>query len=154
MTLYIMQMLMKAISFKTEDDTLGKLMETYDFLILTVFMKNESKLPRALVVIDDALQDYPHVVTLRALRANILTRLDRLQEALTELQIASTARNIMPVVYYNYGLVFAQQGDYKRAEESFRNAIRGRPAYYEAIMELGRLYYWNRKANKLEAEDM
>jgi tetratricopeptide (TPR) repeat protein len=146
--------LMKAISFGTSDDTLSKLLETYEFLVKTVLMKNESKLPKALAVLDDALQTYPTVVTLRTLRANVLTRMDRVSEAFEELKIASNARTVVPTVHFNYGLAYSHQGDVKRAEESFRNAIRLRRGYYEAIMELGRLYYWNGGTAKADAENM
>ena len=145
---------MKAISFGTTDDTLGKLLETYEFLIKVVLMKNESKLPQALTVLNDALQEYPNVVTLHTLRANVLTTMDRVAEAFEELKIASYARTILPSVHFNYGLAYAHQGDVKRAEESFRNAIRLNRGYYEAIMELGRLYYWNGGIPKADAENM
>ena len=117
-------------------------------------MKNERKLPQALSVLDDALREYPTVVKLRALRANVLTRLDRLPEALEELKTASQSTSILPVVHFNYGLVYAQQGAVKKAAESFRNAIRGDPGYFEAVMELGRLLYWSGTANKADAENM
>lgn len=147
-------MLMKAISFGTEDDTLGKLLETYDFLVKVVLMKNERKLPRALSVLDSALTTYPNVVILRALRANVLTRMDRLSEALEELAIASRATSVLPLVHFNYGLVYAQQGNVKKATDSFHHAIRGKPEYFEAIMELGRLKYWSGSGNKAEAENL
>ena len=117
-------------------------------------MKDESKLPRALSVLDDALQIYPNVVTLHSLRANVLTRMGRLNEALTALQTAARSTTIVSTVYFNFGLAFGEQGDVKRAEEAFMNAIAKKPEYYEAIMELGRLRYWNGIGDKLEAENM
>ena len=145
---------MKAVSFGTEDDTLGKLLETYEFLVKVVLMKDERKLPRALSVVDGALEVYPNVVILRALRANVLTRMDRLSEALEELSVAARSTSVAPMVHFNYGLVYAQQGHAKKAADSFRSAIRGRPGYYEAVMELGRLYYWSGSAHKAEGENM
>ena len=145
---------MKSISFGTEDDSLAKLMETYEFLVKIVLMKNESKLPSALLVLDDALEKYPDIVTLHALRANVLTRMDRVPEALNELRIASSARSILSSVHYNYGLAYSKQGDLKKAEESFRNAVNMDPAYHDAIMELGVLYYWNGGARRAEGENM
>ena len=148
------QCLMKAVSFGTSDDTLGKLLETYEFLIKTVLMKNESKLPRALSVLDTALQSYPIVVTLHSLRANVLTRMGRLSEALVALETAARATKIVPIVYFNFGLVYGEQGDVRRAEEAFRSAVATKPDYLEAVMELGRLRYWNGIGDKLEAENM
>lgn len=145
---------MKAVSFGTEDDTLGKLLETYEFLVKVVLMKNERKLPQALSVLDDALTKYPQVVVLRALRANVLTRLDRLSEALEELATASRSTSIAPIVHFNYGLVYVQQRQVKKAADSFQSAIRGKPGYYEAVMELGRLNYWSGTGHKAEAEKM
>ena len=145
---------MIAVSFGTSDDTLAKLLETYEFLIKVVMMKNESKLPRALAILDEALETYPVVIKLHSLRANVLTRLGRTSEALVALETASRAPRIMPVVYYNLGLVYAEQGDVKRADAAFRNAVAGKANYYEAMMELGRLRYWNGIGDDMEAENM
>lgn len=147
-------MLVKAVSFGTEDDTLSKLLEAYDFLIKIVLMKNERKLPRALEILDPALQVYPHVVMFHALRANVLTRLDRIPEALQELEIASNAQYISPMVHFNYGLIYVHQGAIKKAQSSFQNALRMKPDYHEARMELGRVNYWSGLADKEEAENM
>ena len=146
--------MMKAVSFGTSDDTLAKLLDSYEFLIKTVLMKNESKLPRALAVLDDTLRQYPGLVTLHSLRANVLTRLGRLAEAKAALETASNAPRVMSIVHFNFGLLYAEQGDVKRAEESFKNAIARKSHYYEAVMELGRLRYWNGIGYQLQAENM
>lgn len=147
---------MKCVSFGTSDDSLAKLVETYQFFIGTLLMKNESKLPTAIKILDDVLAEYPQVVVFHTLKANVLTRMGRVPEALMELSIASNANVVAPSVYYNYGLAYAQQGDLRRATESFLNAVRVRhhEYYYDSLMELGMIYYWAGGAKRLEGENM
>ena len=152
----LLQALRKCIGFGTSDDTLAKLVETYEFFIGTLLMKNESKLPTAIQVLDDALAEYPQVVIFHTLKANVLTRMGRVPEALMELSIASNADVIASSVHYNYGLAYVQQGDLRKATESFLNAVRVRHHghYYDSLMELGMIYYWAGGAKKLEGENM
>ena len=149
------QALMKSVSFGTEDDSMAKLLETYQFLIKTVLMKNESKLPRALQILDEALDKYPDIAEFHSMRATVLTSMDRTKEALDALSIASNAAVILPSVHYSYGLVYSKHGDLKKAEEYFSNAVRLDRGNNDALLELGMLYFkTGGSARKSEGENM
>lgn len=138
-----------------QDDTLAKLLETYRFLVKVVLMKNESKLPQALGIVESALATYPEVAELHSLKANVLIHMGRHQEALDALNIASSTPTALSSVQYNYGLVYSRLGDLKRAEEALIKALRLDPANHEALLELGMLYYRSGgQARQQEGENM
>ena len=138
-----------------QDDSLAKLLETYQFLVKVVLMKNESKLPRAIEIVESALATYPEVAELHSLKANVLIRMGRHQEALDSLNIASSTPIALASVQCNYGLVYSKLGDSKRAEEALIKALRLDPANHEALLELGMLYYRSGgQARQQEGENM
>ena len=83
-------------------------METYEFLIEQVIMKNESRLQDALKVSKEALLLYPNFAKLYAIKGRILLKLNRTKEALSELEIAVQASEIVPASHYSLGLAHLQ----------------------------------------------
>ena len=146
------QAMVKAIGFGLQDDTLASLVETYQFLIKVVLMKNESKLPHALEIMDRALESFPTVAEFHSLRATVLIRMERFKDALEALTTASNAKVVLPSVHYNYGLIYSKHGESTKAMESFVKSLQADREHYEAMAELGMAYYRNGK--KREGENL
>ena len=87
-------------------------METYEFLIEQVIMRNESRLGDALTVCEEALSLYPSFAKLYTIKGRILLKMNRTKEALPVLEFAVQATEILPASHYNLGLAHLQVSRY------------------------------------------
>ena len=131
--------MLKAIELGPNDNTVGKILETYKFLVYKVILRNESRLQDALDLCETALTTYPGYAHLYALKGNVLLRMNRAQEALPILEMAANAGLSVTDAHYGLGLAHKKLGNKAKAEASFRNVLMVEPGHEDAILQLGML---------------
>ena len=123
-------------------------METYQFLIGTVLTKNESKLLRALDIVDHALTQYSDLAELHSLRARVLILMERYREAFKTLELASSTPFMLSSVQCNYGMLYARIGEDKKAEKALIKALQLNPGNFDAMAELGMVLFRGKDRRK------
>lgn len=140
------QAFLKAIEYGAADNTGGKVVETYAFLIEKVILRNEKRLQDALDLVEKALKDYPMYAQLYSIKGTILLKMNRNEEALELLQIAVQSNLNLPETHSGLGVVYMRMGQRAKAEASFRNVLHNIDAnHVPTMVELGKLLHADRK---------
>ena len=138
------QAFLKAIEFGAADNTGGKVVETYAFLIEKVVLRNEKRLQDALDLVEKGLKDYPTYAQLYSIKGTILLKMNRNEEALDLLQIAVQSNLNLPETHSGLGVAYMRMG--QKAEASFRNVLHNIDANHDPTMvELGKVLHADRK---------
>ena len=92
-------------------------METYLFLIEKVIMRDQSRLQDALRLCEEAMSLYPNFAKLYGVKGNILLKMNRIEEAISVLEIGVQTPQVVPECYYNLGLAYVQVSIPKQCQE-------------------------------------
>lgn len=81
------------------------------------------------------------------------------QQALTNLNIAIEKDPSNPVLFFARGTIYDKKGDITKAEQDYLKAIELKPDYFDALYNLGALYYnigvdYNNKSNDLPPSEL
>lgn len=107
-----------------------------DALLTLGLAQSEQDVDAALECFTRVLASAPHHTLARYNRALVLKRLDRLDEAIAELQRV-TASDARPEAHYALGSTWWHRGDAERATAALQAAIAAEPGYAEAHQMLG-----------------
>jgi eukaryotic-like serine/threonine-protein kinase len=99
--------------------------------------QSEQDVDAAIATFRRVLERAPRHTLARYNLALALRRVDRLSEALGELQPALTANPVPPQVSYLAGVIYLHQGALDRATDALRSAIAAEPGYFDAHYTLG-----------------
>lgn len=124
------------------DSTGQKVIETYEFLINNVVLRNGSqRLTDALELVDQALETYPRYARLFVLKGIILYKLNRTKMAVNFMEIAQKSNYRSVELFYHLGLAYESLGENRKAESMFRSTLGLDGSHIEAVFHLGRVIH-------------
>ena len=129
------------------DSTGEKVIDTYTFLIDSVILRNKSRLPDALQLVDQALETYPKYARLYAMKGIILNKLNRTKRAVDYLEAAFKSRFRSVDMFHHLGLAYERLGERSKAEEMFKRALELDVQHAESLYHLGKLAHQNAAAS-------
>ena len=142
------------------DSTGQKVIETYEFLINNVILRNGSqRLNDALELVNQALETYPRYARLFAMKGVILYKLNRNKMAVEFMEIAQKSNYRSVELFYHLGLAYESLGENRKAESMFRSTLGLDGSHIEAVFHLGQVIYksvatsTNDKAKKLQESE-
>lgn len=101
---------------------------------------DQGQLDRALQRLDAQLKAAPQDAEARFLRGLVLTRLNRVEEAIKAFADITRDYPQLPEPYNNLAVLYAQQGDYEKARDALEAALATHPSYATAHENLGDIY--------------
>ena len=131
----------KAVELGVADSTGQKVIETYEFLIDKVILRNGSRLHDAMELVNQALQTYPKYARLFAMKGVLLYKLNQTKAAVEHLEIAVKSNYHSVDTFYHLGLSYEQLGDERKAEDMFKSTLAVDGHHIEAMYHLGRVVY-------------
>ena len=129
----------KAIKLGSLDSTGGKVIETLEFLLDKVILKDNKRLHDALELVEDVMTAYPTYAKLYNLKGIILQKLNQTKSAIEHLEIAVKSNVISPETFYYLGLAHLQLKHRKESEEYFRKTVLIDPNFKDAAKRLSGL---------------
>jgi tetratricopeptide (TPR) repeat protein len=103
-------------------------------------LMEDGKLEEALSAANEDLAGDPGNVTLRFLKGLVLTRMNRLDEAVAAFEGLTEDHPELPEPYNNLAVVYAAKGDFERARQALQKAINTHPSYATAHENMGDIY--------------
>lgn len=103
---------------------------------------------KALAIIEEGRKYYPADKDLMIEELNIYITTGRSKEAMTKMQSAVDKDPKNKMLHYNLGVLQEQSGDKVNAEKSYMKALEVDANYFDALYNLGAMYY-NTAAEKL-----
>ena len=104
--------------------------------LLKMIQKDRDREDDALELVDYALRHYPTTAHLFFHRGKILTRLNRIQEAISDLEIAVQTPVFLPDINHHLGVAYQAAGLVGKAERAFRAELAGNPGHAESMLQL------------------
>ena len=129
------------------DSTGEKVIDTYMFLIDNVILRNKSRLPDALQLVDEALSTYPTYGRLYVKKGVLLAQLNRAKEAVHYLDIALRSNLRSVELFYHLGLAYEQLQEGTKAEDMFKRALAFDKTHADALYHLGKMMYYSTAAS-------
>ena len=129
----------KAIKLGPLDSTGGKVIETLEFLLNKVILRDSKRLPDALELVEEVMTVYPTYAKLYSLKGILLQKLNQTKLAIEHLEIAVKSNFISPETFYYLGVAHSQLKHSKTAEEYFRKTIIMDPNFKDAGKRLSAL---------------
>lgn len=103
-------------------------------------LMEDGKLEEALSAANEDLAGDPGNVTLRFLKGLVLTRMNRMDEAVAAFEELTEDHPELPEPYNNLAVVYAAKGDFERARQALQKAINTHPSYATAHENMGDIY--------------
>ncbi|XP_064397287.1 protein O-mannosyl-transferase Tmtc3-like isoform X2 [Halichondria panicea] len=128
-----------AIRLGKQDSTGTKVIETLEFLLDKIILRNNDRYGDAVELVDQALSNYPSYGKLYNLKGIYLQRQGRSKAAIELLQTAININFITAQGLYHLGLAYTDTGDKRRAVEAFKAALSMDPTYKDAATKLKHL---------------
>ena len=100
----------------------------------------EGKLDQALVMTNGELAEDANNVSYRFLKGLILTRQEKLDQALAIFTEITRTNPELPEPYNNLAVIYASKGDFEKARIALEQAINTHPAYATAHENIGDIY--------------
>lgn len=100
----------------------------------------QAKYPQALLLVNKGLVNNPHDPQMRFWQGFIFEQLGQPELALPIYLSLTQEYPELAEPHNNLGVLYAAQGDYPRAKESFEAALRANPVYPEALENMGDLW--------------
>ncbi|MGQ0620290.1 MAG: tetratricopeptide repeat protein [Panacagrimonas sp.] len=101
---------------------------------------NEGKLDAALKRLDSQLKTAPQDAEARFMRGIVLSKLNRVLDAIKTFADITRDYPQLPEPYNNLAVLYAQQGDYEKARDALEAALATHPSYATAHENLGDIY--------------
>ena len=105
--------------------------------LLKMILKDEGREEEALELCDFAMQYYPSTAHLFFHRGKLLLKLNRIEEAIADLEIAVQTPVFLADINYHLGLAYLAAGAVGKAEAAFRAELAGNPGNIDAVLQLG-----------------
>lgn len=100
----------------------------------------EGKLDQVLVITNGELAEDANNVSYRFLKGLILTRQEKLDQALAIFSEITRTNPELPEPYNNLAVIYASKGDFEKARVALEQAINTHPAYATAHENIGDIY--------------
>ncbi|MEQ8909592.1 MAG: tetratricopeptide repeat protein [Vicingaceae bacterium] len=109
-------------------------------------------------VIRKGLEKYPNNTNLILEELSYLMATGKTEEAMGSFDKAIANEPNNPSLYYNRGYIFDQMKEYEKAAEDYKKAKELDPKFFDAIYNLGAMYYnqgveWNNKASSYDIKE-
>ena len=129
------QMLRRAIEMGLKHTAANQLENIYHLLKLIQSEKDREE--DALELCEFAMQYYPTTAHLFFHRGKILMKMNRIREAIADLEIAIQTPVFLADINHNLGMAYVAAGSLGKAERSFRAELAGNPGYMDSMLQLG-----------------
>lgn len=113
----------------------------FKFYSNAVKLYNEANYDKALPQINNAIELNARISKYYHLKANILQKLNRPDEALTAFDQVLALRSFNPEVLEKTGLIYARKKNYYKAIQKMKKALAQKPNYHHLLINIAE-YYW------------
>jgi tetratricopeptide (TPR) repeat protein len=120
------------------------------YVIMVNLLSNADRTDDALAMAKTAREKYPRNKGLILEELNIYLRENRLEEALTNLDIAIEEDGSNEVLVFSKGSVLDNLGRQEEAQKAYERALEIKPDFYDALYNLGAMFF-NNGAEKVNA---